>query len=123
MEKTLNQKRLEFLLDTANYYSEDFTRKSMVDTYCKYLADNGNKCAIGRHLPDDVCIKLDRLHDEHGGSTVDKNVVFNELPEWMQELGKGFLKDVQELHDYSLDTVNIETRKSTIIKKYELEEV
>ena len=91
----LQQKQLDFLEDTVKYYSEDTSRRAVTigGSYCYYRTDDGRKCAIGRHIPDelyDISIENKGIDDifEH-------NCISDEL----RELGISFLMNVQELHD------------------------
>lgn len=40
--------KLQILQETADYYSADPSRRAITDGFCDYIADNGNKCAVGR---------------------------------------------------------------------------
>lgn len=101
MEKTLEQKRLDFLNDTVSYYSADTSRRCFrvitgntgyTFNRCMYRY-NGKTCAIGRHIADD------QYHPTIEGCSVKQQTVFNLLPLNVQELGEHFLIDIQTLHD------------------------
>lgn len=88
------QRRIKFLNDMIQYYSEDVLRRSKSEDgdWCCYLAYNGNKCAIGRWIPKEKYI-----------SSVERNgvnaFVLSILPKEIANLDKCFLQDVQFLHD------------------------
>lgn len=84
----LSSKRLEFLTETVNFYNSENRSVDML-----YYDQYGNGCAIGRMLPVDLAASL----PSH--SNVCDSVVFNVLPDEMQELGREFLQKIQFLHD------------------------
>ena len=103
MEKTIYEKRLEFLDETIKFYSEDITRRSVIldkdgDEMCCYRTfdADGNvksKCAIGRVIPDEAYVSsIESL-------SVNTNSVLNILPKEIKDLGVSFLGEVQTLHD------------------------
>lgn len=91
--------REQFLLDTIKYYSENPSFRCVTIAQCAYspktLGKDGDGCAIGRWLNEDLKLELDTLEN----TSVLSESVFQRLPEWMQSLGKSFLNSVQELHD------------------------
>lgn len=97
----LQQKQLEFLNDTIKYYSVNpQQRRCISGNACKYSPASlsittSEGCAIGRKLPKELAIKLDK---EYSSGV---SLIFNILPKDMQELGKMFLVSVQNLHDDS----------------------
>ena len=46
MKKT----KIEFILDTLLPFKEDPSTCGFEDQRCVYLANNGNKCALGKHM-------------------------------------------------------------------------
>ena|SRR5437899_12894836 len=94
----LQQKQLAFLEDTVKYYSEDTSRRATVRQRCRYITDDGRKCAIGRHLPDNLCKDLQEIADTESGSVSNRNI-FEKLPEDLKYLGVAFLEEMQGLHD------------------------
>lgn len=92
------QRRLNFLNDTVAYYTSH-DRSVKKDYYgqkvCTYAPadDNTAGCAIGRHLPLELARSLDSKTYKHVIG------VFEYLPNWMKEMGKGFLNEIQKLHD------------------------
>ena len=90
----LQQKQLDFLEDTVKYYSEDTSRRAVkFSGGCFYRTDDGRKCAIGRHIPDelyDVSIE---------NKSICSIIGFECISDELRELGMLFLSDVQELHD------------------------
>lgn len=102
MNKTIQQKRIEFLEETVKYYSEDINRRCVSAAgRCLYDPTKAGKehvsegCAIGRKVSTELQIKLD---DIGGISNCD---AFEILPEELQELGQEFLIQIQDLHDFS----------------------
>lgn len=93
-EKDLKQKRKEFLDDTVKYYSEDTSRRSVLDK-CMYRTGDGRKCAIGRYIPDDKYTTLIE------GKNVISKLVYNLIPQNISMLGIDFLLSIQSLHDES----------------------
>ena len=94
----LQQQRLEFLQNTINYYSEDVNRRAVVDNddciECRYLTEDGRKCAIGRFL--DITLEQS---DKLSNTPVESNRILNLLPNEVRDLGSPFLTDIQFLHD------------------------
>lgn len=105
--------REEFLLDEIEYYSSNVKKRCINSIGCFYSSTNvGNSdisegCAIGRHLEPELRKKIDEqfsLSDilpAGESSSVRNDVIFNQLPEWMKELGQDFLVKCQRLHDLS----------------------
>lgn len=95
----ITQRRLNFLNDTVAYYTSH-DRSVKKDYYnqrvCMYAPANDNTagCAIGRHLPLELAQSLDSKTSTH---VIE---VFEYLPNWMQEMGKEFLSEIQKLHDH-----------------------
>lgn len=94
----LKQNRKEFIDDIVMYYSADVSRRAVVDlkdgdSTCKYRTADGRKCAVGRHVPDDV---YDILMEGH---SINTDGMKKYLPETILSLGVDFLQDVQQLHD------------------------
>lgn len=94
----LQQQRLEFLQDTINYYSEDTSRRAVVyiDEFneCRYLTEDGRKCAIGRviNISYEDSEKLSNV-------TVANSNIVKLLPEHIKVLGIDFLSRIQRLHN------------------------
>lgn len=91
-------KRLELLEDTVRYYSEDTKRRAVNNGNCKYITEDGRKCAIGRLLPND---KIELLKDETSSvyTFIQREKYKNILPDNILALGIEFLRDIQYLHD------------------------
>ena len=89
----------EFLLDTIKYYSENPSFRCVTESKCAYspktLGKDGDGCAIGRWLDEELKLEL----DEYKNSSVLSESVYQKLPEWIKSLGKSFLNSVQDLHD------------------------
>lgn len=91
--KTIEQRRKEFLDETVEFYSEDVSRRAINEIgKCRYRMNNGNKCAIGRWIPDEKY----KLSLE---GTSCNSEMLKILPDEIQELGCKFLWMVQQLHD------------------------
>lgn len=103
MEKTLEQKRKEFLDETIAFYNLN-NRCADDEGCCYYYMDGKEGCAIGRHIPDkELCKRLDEMKDGCCGSSVGtNNNVFDKLPDNLKELGQTFLHAIQALHDSSI---------------------
>lgn len=97
-EAQIKTKRLEILEDTIKYYSEDITRRAVINDNCQYITKDGKKCAIGRLIPND---KIELVRDETGTvySLIGKLKYKGVLPEDILYLGMEFLRDLQSLHD------------------------
>jgi len=103
--KTIEEQRKEFLDETIAFYSADTNRRAtVVDKIgCFYRSPTGNKCAIGRYIPDDKYktsfenlafhFFIDTTNDET------QKELWNALPEHIQALGVPFLANIQKLHD------------------------
>ena len=90
----LQQRQLDFLEDTVKYYSEDTSRRAVtIGGSCYYRTDDGRKCAIGRHIPDE----LYDVSIENKG--IDSIIGFECISDELRELGMLFLSGVQDLHD------------------------
>jgi len=90
----IKKKRLAVLESTINY----FTSKNRChgEDKCHYAPIEGvsEGCAVGRLIKDkELCATLDTIGCV---STLD---VFEQLPDDLQELGQGFLTELQILHD------------------------
>lgn len=104
----LQQKMIDFLEDTVQYYSVDpIKRRSISDTKgCFYSPKNAHKpssngCAIGRHLPEELQGKYDSVSS--CSISYIYTVYYNELPVNLKELPCEFLRDVQHLHDAGIN--------------------
>jgi hypothetical protein len=50
----MKEKMLEVLNDTVEYYSADVKRRAIEeDGTCRFLTDDGRKCAVGRYIKED----------------------------------------------------------------------
>ena len=99
----IKQRQIKFLNDTVAHYRLDNRSTSVGGMRCLYLAkdDSTEGCAIGRHLPKDLAMRMD---DRLFGNPGDWNneILFNELPSWMKEMGRNFLIEIQSLHDNNI---------------------
>jgi hypothetical protein len=100
----IRKARAEFLQDTIDYYSVSPNIRRSQGTYrnvngtvtpaCYYRGPNGEKCAIGRHIPNEL------YHTAMEGKWVGASALIQcALPEEVLALGTAFLKEVQALHD------------------------
>lgn len=98
--KTIEQKRMELLQETADHYNRH--NRCSANNSCCYspktigLEGISEGCAIGRKISKKLAKKLDSLDY----STVDDSTVFDRLPQKLRELGTEFLQALQSLHDY-----------------------
>ena len=93
----------DFLLDMLEYYSEDpeCRRCKTINRSCSYSSETISKdtsegCAIGRVIEPSLAREFD---ENMSGTGVSESVIFDELPEWLQNLGQKFLISIQVLHD------------------------
>lgn len=85
---------------------------------CQYRAPNGAKCAIGRHIPDDLYIE-----------TIEGDFAAQALSRVGNPVESSFYADLQVLHDnlrpsdYSLlsDWCNFDKQLGNIIARYKLQ--
>jgi hypothetical protein len=92
--KTIQERRLEILKwEKENRTSQNrAVDKSLA---CRFSGEFG--CGVGRLIEDkDLCARLDSLGGEAG---VCNQLVFEQLPDNVKELGQNFLLDLQKLHD------------------------
>lgn len=92
MKKSIYKRRREFLEEGVAFYSEDVSRRATERRSCFYRAENGNKCFIGRWIPDDK-------YDKDMEGKVITNWLVSILPTHISELGLEFLSMCQALHD------------------------
>lgn len=64
---------------------------------CLYLRDDGNRCAIGCLLPDDLAQKLAETNESVSGLIAENA----EVRELFKGVSEAFLSDAQQLHDYN----------------------
>lgn len=97
--KTIEEKRLEFLEDTVKYYSEDVSRRALDSQgSCRYITEDGRRCAIGRFIIEDhMCEVLDNSKSNTVWSIFKFCPHF--LPKHILDLGSDFLGSIQLLHD------------------------
>lgn len=90
--KKLIKRRQELLNDTINHYNSN-NRSSSISGQCYYypVSDKSEGCAIGRLIKDKELCK------DFGCRNLSD--VFEQIPNELQELGKEFLMELQNLHD------------------------
>ncbi len=93
--KTIQQLRLEYLDEVANYYNTGNRSVSINGESCVYDDGKGHQCAIGRRLSPELRTKFDQRDSYF---TV-IHYIFNELPENLKIYGQEFLSILQSLHD------------------------
>jgi hypothetical protein len=102
VQKTIAERREEFLTDMLEYYSVDPIARRCKNSAgkCVYspISPGSEGCAIGRHLPERLSAELDDKYRVSNNSVCNVEI-FRQLPKWMQELGMNFLGDMQALHD------------------------
>lgn len=101
--ETIQTKRATVLQETVQYYSQDPEgRRCISDRMCHYSPKTVGKeetsegCAVGRLLSPELREELD---ENYRGTGVSTDILFQSLPEEVQELGQGFLSSLQSLHD------------------------
>lgn len=111
-----------FLLETIFHYTSNNSGVEPDGETCSYTGG----CAIGRKIPFDLRVELDKGVGFEGLKGVGNGNVFNKLPAEMQVLECEFLGDVQKLHDilhnWCETGLSDKGRKSTkdIIRNYNL---
>jgi predicted NAD-dependent protein-ADP-ribosyltransferase YbiA (DUF1768 family) len=91
--KKIEERRMQVLFETIALYNTQ-TRCTNEFGQCKYHVKGKQGCAVGR------LIKSTRLKvalDRRNANTA--SAVFESLPKSVQALGKGFLGQLQVLHD------------------------
>jgi hypothetical protein len=92
---TLKKQQLNFIETELGCYIADPSKRSSNGNYCFYKnVFTGNKCIIGKQIPEDKY--TDDLED---GYSVGNIEVWKLLPESVQQLGKPFLQVCQYIHD------------------------
>jgi len=119
---TLQEKQLFYLNEVTKRFN--LNNLSITDNgMCVYKSINASGgCAVGFLLTENRSKSLDAF----GYSGVDSSDVFEELPPWLQNFSKDFLRDLQQLHDdkdnwveIGLSELGIE-KVSSIKLKYKL---
>lgn len=91
-------KAYELLINTARFYGEDTNRRSKDPinvNACRYIGLGGHRCALGRYLPDETCIELDK-----GLGTPASEIEFDVLDDTKLEgIHPHDLESIQEFHD------------------------
>ena len=95
----LKEKQLAVLEETVNHFNRNNRAVKLIDKKykCVYSPVEGisEGCAVGRLVKDkSLCDKFDERR-----LSVTSPHVYNLLPPEIQELGDGFLRDLQNLHD------------------------
>ena len=92
--------RYEFLMKTYNrYHNNPNGRAINNEGFCVYRAENGNKCAIGWELPDELYFpEMDKKLQSWDGAEV-AELCPNLEPFLLEANGRGFIYAVQSFHD------------------------
>jgi len=97
---TQKEQMLELLNDTVAFYSADPNRRAMNGDNCRYIADNGNKCAFSRLCSNEGA---ELLHKNQEGKKCSNALRDNEFKAKLglkyPELPANFYIDLQALHD------------------------
>lgn len=91
--------REEILQDAINYYWGKPERKcvDLGTARCQYEPSATSEgCAIGRLVDLETAKMLDMLN-----CSIDVDVQFEKLPEWLKKMGQDFLFALQSIHDGS----------------------
>lgn len=103
LAKKLRKIRTSVLEETIQYYSEDVDgRAARADNgRCRYAGKsvdrpNSDGCAVGRLLSPELRLELD---EKCAGCIVNSDEVWPRLPKNVRFYGKGFLRELQKLHD------------------------
>lgn len=91
---SLKARQRAFLNKTIKYYNSTNRGINPRTKHCTYR----NRCAIGRFLKEDDCIKLDELSWGIGDILADKELA-KLIPTKIKNLGRKFLSQIQILHD------------------------
>ena len=92
----LKQKALSIVDDTVKFYSEDPSRRSRDDEgFCYYTDYNGNHCAVGRHLPENILKKV-KQESLSADALIDK---YYTKTGTLKGLGRIFWSGLQSIHD------------------------
>ena len=104
---TIEERRLNFLNEKLGYFIEDPSRRAynQETESCMYWdKSTGNKCLIGRELPEDKYSKNlegNSIFCKEEGDIEEATSIFDLLPIAIQELDIEFLYNSQKLHDNS----------------------
>lgn len=93
-ELSTEERRAAVLLDTVQFYGADPARRAVELGVCRYVTQDGRRCAIGRLLPDDVA---KRWAERYQGPAC-TNVLVDGF-EHIEPLGEDFIGALQALHD------------------------
>lgn len=116
IKDSIKQRRIKLIKDTYKFYSENpdkvsVDRNIVVNGTCYYKSPDGNKCAIGRFIPDDEY----SLDLEQKGALY----IYYRLNVHLRKLGGDFLAALQSLHDYGFgDNHDLELRYNKILNFY-----
>ena len=116
IKDSIKQRRIKMIKDTYKFYSENpdkvsFEKRKMGGNKCYYKSPEGNKCAIGRFIPD----------DEYSLDLEQKSAscVYHRFNVHLRKLGGDFLAALQSLHDYGFgDNHDLELRYNKILNFY-----
>lgn len=108
--------KLEILEETVAFYSEDTSRRAIMDGTCRYLTDDGKRCAYGRCL----------IPEKYTPKWENKSCYAIHNDENLQEEYRGhsisFWEHIQSLHDNLNYWNNEGLTKSGVYRVHEIKE-
>ena len=112
IKDSIKQRRIKMIKDTYKFYSENPDKVSIDrNIACYYKSPDGNKCAIGRFIPDDEYSF--HFENENASNLLSKFNVH------LQKLGSTFLNRLQKLHDDGFGKgKNLEQRYKLLLEQY-----
>lgn len=121
--------KTEILLETAKFYGEDTSRRSIRNNKCAYKGENGKECAFQRCVVTDLTEYDAWITDPNNMFTNSALSIMNKrenlvFKEGYEGHSPGFWNDVQSLHDshYIWDEKGItergQNRLDLLLEKY-----
>ena len=115
---------LELIEETVSYYSEDTSRRGLDETnQCVYKTDQGQMCAVGRCLKEDVNVNsfnydsdVDNLFKEYDFP----NIIKPEYSKITQELWGSLQMLHDQQHNWEVNSLSVigKERVAMLKKKY-----
>lgn len=119
--------KIEIINETVQFYNSDPSRRAIEQNTCKYLADNGNKCALGRCFTEDAIAKLGNYQGSVTTLVYDLNLQEEDFQLLLKEEYRGhsinFWSNIQKYHDHyyfwgNKDVVAREQHVNFMLKYY-----
>jgi len=116
IKDSIKQRRIKLIKDTYKFYSENpdkvsVKREKYDKISCYYKSPDGNKCAVGRFIPDDEYSF--HFENEYASNLLSKFNVH------LQKLGSTFLNRLQKLHDDGFGNgENLEQSYKLLLEQY-----